>query len=54
VSKHRGVRNRRAWWQLKHELKHRFYNWQIEFRADARYFIEDFKEWKANRGNELP
>ena len=49
MDKHRDLKHRRAWWQLRTELKHRVWAARRDFVYDWREFWTDFAEWKENR-----
>lgn len=49
VARHRAVRYRRSWWQLRLEVKHRVWAWWRDFKSDWREFWLDLAEWKEGK-----
>ena len=52
MPKHKGLRHRRAWWQVKHEYKHRWAAFRRDVAFDWRWFWADVADWKEERKNE--
>ena len=49
VAKHRGVKYRKASWQFRTELMHRWDGFKRDVAYDWRNFWLDVAEWRENR-----
>ena len=49
MPKHRDTPHRRAWWQVRTELKHKFWALRRDVAYDWREFWADLAEWKEGR-----
>ena len=52
MGKHLARRNRRMWWQIKFEYRHRWDAFKRDVAYDWRWFWADVADWKeTKKGN---
>jgi hypothetical protein len=49
VGKHLARKNRRMWWQIRLEYRHRWDAFKRDVAYDWRWFWADVKEWRNER-----